>query len=101
MQGEVDLFKKYLEKFLYYFIPFAEKLLNYLRENVFPYLTEVTDYFRRLSEKLPVNFELYILIFIILIILGVIVNWKLEGKEEGGKKKKEKKEISDLFFALS
>jgi len=101
VQGGLDLFKKYLEEFLYYFIPFAEKLLSYLRENVFPYLTEVMSYLQRFSEKLPVNFELYILIFIILVILGVIVNWKLEGKEEGGKKKKEKKEISDLFFALS
>ena len=101
MQGGVDLFKKYLEEFLYYFIPFAEKLLDYLRENVFPYLTEVMDYFQRLSEELPVNFEPYILIFIILVILGVMVNWKLEGKEEEEKKKKEKKEISDLLFALS
>ncbi|MCD6164798.1 MAG: hypothetical protein J7J30_05140 [Candidatus Odinarchaeota archaeon] len=101
MQGGLDLFKKYLEEFLYYFIPFAEKLLSYLRKNVFPYLTEVMSYLQRLSEKMPVNFELYILIFIILVILGVIVNWKLEGKEEEEKKKKEKKEISDLLFTLS
>lgn len=99
MQGEVNLFKEYLAKFLYYFIPFAERFLNYLRESIFPYLTEVITYLQNLSENLPVNFEPYILIFILLIVLGVIFNWKLERREE--KKRKEKKEISELLFAFS
>lgn len=98
MQGEENLFKEYLAKFLYYFIPFAERFLNYLRENVFPYLAEVMNYLQNLSENLPVNFEPYILIFILLIVLGVIFNWKLERREE---KKEKKKEISELLLAFS
>jgi len=101
VQGGADLFKEYLGKFLYHFIPFAENLLNYLRENVFPYLTEIIIYLQKFSENLPANFDPYILIFVVLVILGVIVNWKLEQKEEKKEKKKEKKEISDLLFTLS
>jgi len=102
VQGEVDLFREYLEKFMYYFIPFAEELLRYLRENVFPYLTEIMLYLQDFSEKLPNSFEAYVMIFILLVVLGIIANWKFEKREEKEKKKKEKsKEISELLFGVS
>lgn len=102
MQGEVDLFREYLEKFMQYFVPFAEKLLRYLREKVFPYLTEIMLYLQDFSGKLPTNFETYAAIFILLVILGVIANWKFEKREKREKKKKEKpKNISDLLLSIS
>ena len=102
MQGEVDLFREYLEKFMYYFKPFAEELLRYLREKVFPYLTEIMLYLQDFSEKLPKSFETYVMIFILLVVLGIIANWKFEKREEKEKKKKEKsKDISDLLLSVS
>jgi len=100
VQGEIDPFREYLEKFMQYFIPFAEEFLRYLRENVFPYLTEIMLYLQDFSEKLPMDFETYVMIFIFLVALGGIANWKFEKKEK--RKKKEKpKDISELLFGVS
>lgn len=73
MQSEEAILQE-LDAFFRYFALYSKSILDFIGKYVNPYLVEILDIFKQISDALPNNDISYIVILIIILGLGVALN---------------------------
>ena len=73
MQGEETILQE-LDMFFRYFALYSKSILDFIGKYVNPYLVEVLNIFKQISNALPNNDISYIITLVALLGLGIILN---------------------------
>ena len=74
---QVDSFSQimyYLDSFFRWFAPYARTILQFISENINPYVSKIAVVLEQIANQLPDDPTYYMITMISLIVLGIVFN---------------------------
>ena len=80
MQSEENILQS-LDSFFRYFARYTKNILDFIGKYINPYLEEIINVFRRISNMLPNNDISYIAMLGVILAVGVFLNYFFEEED--------------------